>query len=114
MDNYPDAYWKQRGTWFDNYNNHETVIIDDFYGWLPFDTLLRMCDRYPMMVETKGGHVNFCPKTILITSNQAPDEWYRNISNYEAFVRRVEKFIFCSDEMREFENYSEFLLAIRG
>ena len=51
MDNFKDAYWKQRSNWWDCYNNHGVVIIDEFYGWLPFDLLLRICDRYPLMVE---------------------------------------------------------------
>ena len=68
MDNYPDAYWKQRSIWWDGYAKQETVIIDEFYGWMPFDTLLRVCDRYPLLVETKGGQVNFVAKTIIITT----------------------------------------------
>jgi hypothetical protein len=36
MDTYPDAYWKQRSQWWDGYMGHEVVILDEFYGWLPF------------------------------------------------------------------------------
>ena len=35
MDTYPLAYWKQRSQWWDGYCGHETVVIDEFYGWLP-------------------------------------------------------------------------------
>ena len=108
---YPGAYWKQRGSWFDNYNDHEVVIIDEFYGWLPFDTLLRMCDKYPMMVEIKGGQVNFCPKTVVITSNCRPDEWYKNVPNMAALIRRIDKLMFFPEAYeppKEFIDYQEF------
>ena len=37
---------------------------------------VRLLDRYPCQVETKGGSVNFAPKKIIILSNKAPEDWY--------------------------------------
>lgn len=92
MDEYPGAYWKQRSKWWDGYVGHETVIIDEYYGWLPFDLLLRLCDRYPLLVESKGGQLQFVAKTIIFTTNKYPDEWYNSDSCYfPAFERRVDK-----------------------
>lgn len=93
MDNYPDAYWKQRSNWWCGYAANETVVLDDYYGWLPFDTLLRLMDRYPMMCETKGGQTTFLASTIVITSNKLPHEWYKGNYNFEALYRRVDHFI---------------------
>jgi len=87
-DNFPDAYWKQRSNWWDNYCDHGTVVIDEFYGWLPYDMVLRLCDRYPLLVETKGGQVNFVASRIVFTTNQIPDRWYKNVY-FQAFIRRV-------------------------
>ena len=80
----PDAYWlKKPGNnqtvFFDGYDGQEDVVIDEFFGWLPRDLMCRMCDRYPLMVDTKGGCVNFYPKRIWITSNLSPPEWWKNI-----------------------------------
>nr|WEY37187.1 replication-associated protein [Circovirus ialtag] len=84
------AYWKPRGKWWDGYNGHEIVVIDDFYGWLPFDDVLRLLDRYPLTVETKGGTRAFLAKKILITSNKLPHEWYSDeIANKDALYRRI-------------------------
>lgn len=91
LENYPGAYWKQRGQWWDNYCGEDAVILDDFYGWLPYDTLLRICDRYPLLVESKGGNINFTARYILITSNQLPEKWYPNMKDLSALERRVEK-----------------------
>ncbi len=88
----PEAYWKQRGNWWDGYEGQPDVVIDDYYGWLPFDTLLRLLDRYPMIVETKGGHAQFVAKTIIITSNKKPEEWYTNENlDIRALLRRIDE-----------------------
>lgn len=108
MDNYPEAYWKQRSIWWDGYAKQENVIIDEFYGWMPFDTLLRVCDRYPLLVETKGGQVNFVAKTIVITTNAVPTSWYKNVY-FNSFVRRVSKWMVLRTwgNVQTFTDYSE-------
>nr|WAE43019.1 MAG: replication associated protein [Cressdnaviricota sp.] len=90
MEQYPDAYWKCNGMWWDGYETQESVIIDEFYGWLPWNLLLRLCDRYPMQVEVKGGAVNFVAKTIVIISNKRADAWYPN-QYFDALARRVDE-----------------------
>lgn len=92
LDTYPNAYWKQRSQWWDGYQQQDTVILDEFYGWIPFDTLLRICDRYPLLVETKGGQVQFTASTVVITTNHDPTTWYKNVY-FPALVRRVNLWI---------------------
>lgn len=99
----PDAYWKQRSDWWDGYDGISDVIIDDFYGWIKFDTLLRLCDENPCQVEIKGGHVNFSPKRVFITSNAWPNKWYNERCNFEAFARRVTKWMYWTD----YKTYTE-------
>lgn len=76
-----DAFWLPKPTgqtlWFDGYDGHKTVVIDEFYGWIARDQLQRMCDRYPLLVQTKGGTVPFVAEKIIITSNQHPRDWWR-------------------------------------
>jgi len=107
LERYPDAYWKQRSQWWDGYERHDTVVIDEYYGWLPYDLLLRVADRYPMQVEVKGGQVNFTAKTICITSNIPPKMWYKNITNLGALYRRVTKWIVFNSDFTyvESDNY---------
>lgn len=87
-DNFPNAYWKSRGDWWDGYRNHEVVIIDEFYGWLPLDFMLRLLDRYPFKVPVKGTFCEFTAKLIIITSNRGPGEWYKKES--PEFMRRID------------------------
>lgn len=88
LENYPNAYWKQRSNWWDGYKGEKDVIIDEFYGWLPFDLCLRICDRYPLLVETKGGNVPFKGENIIFTSNSVPNSWWKNCY-FKSFARRV-------------------------
>ena len=67
------------------------LIIDEFYGWLSWTEILRLCDRYPCQVETKGGSVQFVSKTLVFLSNQHLLEWYNNPKcQYPALARRIE------------------------
>lgn len=109
LEQYPGAYWKQRSNWWDNYSGHETVIIDEFYGWLPFDLLLRLCDRYPLLVESKGGQLQMVAKNIIITSNSIPSMWYKSCY-FDSFIRRVNKWrVISHTSSQEFDNYPDAL-----
>ena len=94
LETYPDAYWKSPNSkWWDAYDQQEVVIIDEFYGWLPYCEMLRLLDRYPCQVETKGSSVNFAPKKIIILSNKAPEDWYdKTKCAWEPLERRIENY----------------------
>ncbi|AIF76265.1 Rep [Bat associated circovirus 5] len=98
------VYWKPRGPWWDGYAGQEAVIFDDFYGWIMFDELLRVCDRYPLKVPVKGAFVEFVAKKVYFTSNKPPEEWYdkENIrGNIEAFFRRINEYLVIKGEVVE-------------
>lgn len=101
----PGAYWLSKpqgnGTvWFDGYDGQETVVMDEFYGWISRDLMQRMCDRYPLLVQTKGGTVPFLAKRIIVTSNQEPANWWRNIG-LGAMQRRLEGDLGNIEEMAD-------------
>lgn len=83
-------YYKPRGDWWDGYEQNDCVIIDDFYGWIKYDELLKITDRYPYKVPVKGGYEEFTTKHIWITSNVDTHLLYKfkNYSN-AAFERRI-------------------------
>nr|AQR57913.1 replicase [Desmodus rotundus circovirus 1] len=90
------TYWKPRGPWWDGYVNQNTVILDDYYGWLPFDELLRVMDRYPLKVPFKGGYAEFTAGKLIITSNKHVEEWYDNENikgNIRALFRRINVYL---------------------
>lgn len=87
----PDSiYYKPRGLWWDGYHQQESVIIDDFYGWIKYDELLKITDRYPYKVQVKGGFEEFTSKRIYFTSNVDTDNLYKFMGyNPAAFERRI-------------------------
>ncbi|AJP36458.1 replication-associated protein [Avon-Heathcote Estuary associated circular virus 23] len=106
---YPNAYWKQRSQWWCGYEGQDTIVLDEFYGWLQYDLLLRLCDRYPLYLETKGGQVNCKAKTIVITTNATPESWYKTEKYFLSFIRRVSEWrVFpIWGEMETYVLYSE-------
>lgn len=84
-------YYKPRGEWWDGYEQQENIIIDDFYGWIKYDEMLKICDRYPYRVPVKFGFEIFNSKRIWITSNSPIDTVYRFIAyDSTAFRRRID------------------------
>jgi len=98
LDRYPTAYWKPNNKWWDGYDPscHDTVIWDD---WDPsiisYKEMLRICDRYPLTVEFKGGSVKFTAKTIVFTHLKSfaqldhpwnTTEWTRRVDGVELFT----------------------------
>jgi len=75
--------------YWDGYNGEKHIVIDEFYGWIPRNQMLVICDRYPTIVDYKGGARNFLATKIWITSNEAPDQWWTRIG-LGAMTRRLE------------------------
>ena len=91
-----DVFFLSKGdsnqsVWWDGYEGQECVIIDDFYGWLPWSMMLRLLDRYPFQVQGKGTMLEFVSRRIFITSNVHPNHWYMNIPNNDMtpLLRRI-------------------------
>lgn len=90
--------------WFDGYDAHENVIIDDFRDTqLKFADWLRLTDRYEYRVETKGGTRQFLARNIIFTCPFHPAEMYLDETreNRDQFIRRI-------DEIREFKYETEY------
>ncbi len=62
---------------FDGYDGHEAVLIDDFEGFWPLQHLLEVLDIYPLQVNVKYGTAWFEAQRIYITCNYRPLTWYK-------------------------------------
>lgn len=99
-----DVFWltqpNSNRVWWDGYDGQKTVVIDEFYGWIPYSQLLRMLDYGPMRVETKGGSEPLCATNFIFTSNTPPQDWYRLCDmpyEGEPFLRRLSEFASTSE-----------------
>lgn len=89
----PTAYWLSRGNggsvWFDGYEAHAQIVIDEFYGWISRDFMQRLSDRYPLTLQIKGEARQCRASLLVITSNKHPAKWWPNIG-LGAMQRRLE------------------------
>lgn len=69
--------------WWCGFHQQKVVLIDDYRSnkELSFATLLRLCDRYAMTVEIKGGSVEFNCDYIIITCPVGIRECFAHIEN---------------------------------
>nr|QKV51182.1 putative replication associated protein [Crucivirus sp.] len=73
--------------WWNNYIGQQCVLFDDFDPIdIKYNRMKHYLDRHEMLIQTKGGMVQFSPKIIVITSNDSPDEWY---DRFTALERRI-------------------------
>lgn len=90
---FPGAYWKMSDNkWWDGYRGETAIVIDDYrIQMCPFDYLLRLLDRYPMIVEIKGGTVPLAGTTWVITAPARPEVlWrYRTEEAINQLLRRI-------------------------
>lgn len=93
-----ESYWiltrpaaRHMPLWFDGYSGQECLIIDEFYGWIPFDFLLRLLDVYRLQLQVRGGFVWAQYRNVVITSNADPSEWYPGVpeDRRAALLRRL-------------------------
>lgn len=84
------------GSFLNGFYGHEDVILfDDFnYKTMDWQLFLTICDRYPLVINVKGGFANFAPKTIVFTSNSNPKDWYPEVPSEtrDAIHRRMDEF----------------------
>lgn len=86
------AYPKDpRSKFWCGYRSHEHVVLDEFRGGIDISHMLRWCDRYPVLIEVKGGARALTAKKIWITSNLHPREWYPELDQEtkDALLRRM-------------------------
>lgn len=71
-------FWTaEDGKWFDGYIGQSVVILDDFRGELQYQTLLKMCDKWPFSVPRRGrSPYPFLAKRVYVTAPCRPEHYY--------------------------------------
>lgn len=87
----PDLFWVPNTSpvWWDGYCGQETILLDDFYGWIKYGRLLNLLDGYRFRLPVKGGFTWKAWKRVYITSNMHPDSWYQTVQDKRALNRRI-------------------------
>nr|QTE03362.1 MAG: replication-associated protein [Fringilla montifringilla CRESS-DNA-virus sp.] len=97
-DNNPDVVIHQQMAsslkWWQGYDAHEIVIIDEVDCNTDYSMLKALCDRYPYVVETKGGSRQFLAKKLYITSLTDPKILFQyHPEEGKEMLRRIDKII---------------------
>ena len=63
--------------WFDGYDGEQTLLIDEFTGWIKYAFLLRLLDGHQTRLPVKGGFGWARWTRVVLTSNAEPETWYK-------------------------------------
>jgi len=92
----PEAYWHSGGGWWDGYAGEKIVVFDEFYGQLPYHTMLRILDRHPITVESKGSSHHLAACEFWFTSNTRYQDWWKPAQekglDITSFLERIREF----------------------
>jgi hypothetical protein len=96
--------------WFDEYRGEKVLLLDDFYGQVKFDFLLRLLDRYPIRVQVKGGTTYLCVERVYITSNSKETYWYSTVPEMSrrALHRRITGSFLIPEEGEDLEAHETY------
>lgn len=78
--------------WWDGYRGEENVVIDEFRGKIDISHLLKWFDKYPCVVEEKGGQLALKATKFWVCSNLSPHDWYPECDQEtrDALLRRLQ------------------------
>lgn len=95
--------------WFDDYQDQDYLLIDDFYGQIKFTRLLSLCDIYPDRVQAKGFSFGVNFKGIYITTNVEPHLWYQGVHLRErlALYKRISEVLVFGESSRRVDREIE-------
>lgn len=102
-----DVYQKDGTKWWDGYDGHQTIIIDDFRdSWWDLTFMLKLLDRYALRVEVKGGYRQIRATKIIVNSIKHPTECYLNTGECKnQLLRRIKTTIVLTSLEKTIEDY---------
>jgi hypothetical protein len=95
FENFPNAYRVSTdgNGWWDGYAGEKVVVMDDYRAnAFSFSMLLKILDRYPLIVKQKGTSCHLLATHFIITSNQKPQDVYnKGDEAINQLLRRITK-----------------------
>jgi hypothetical protein len=85
---YPNSYLKSQNKWWDGYQGQPTVIIDDLDTDCLAHHLKIWADKYSCSGEVKGGTVPLQHTALIVTSNYAIEQLFKDEIMAAAIRRR--------------------------
>lgn len=81
---------------FDGYTNQSVLCLDEYYGQIPFQLLLNLCDGYPCRLPARYADKWACFNRVYIISNVRLSAQYievqaNNPNGWQALLRRINR-----------------------
>lgn len=93
-ENYTEVFTPISFKWWEGYDGHKTVLIDDLRGdFCKYHEFLKLTDRYAYRVECKGASRQLLAETIIITSPYHPEEIWDTIEDKKQLLRRIHEIV---------------------
>lgn len=109
---YPLTHGNAKTLWLDGYEPavQDNIYLENYNGWIDFDSLLAMASNVPYHMPTKGSSVPFTAKRIYIHSHLPPKTWYDEaFFDLSALFRLVTSaFRYRLPEYRFESNFTDF------
>jgi hypothetical protein len=83
--------------WWEDYEDQEVLVIEEFSGQIPPQRMNRLCDRYPCQLPVKNRHAYAKWTHVCILSNTPDSEWWKDAKDVatqkaaDAFRDRISK-----------------------
>lgn len=101
---------------FDGYNLQPVILFDEYRSSLRLKDMLLYCDIYPVELPCRYANKCACWNKIFIVSNwslerQYPEAQKEDKESWQAFLRRIHKVIYYSEngDITEFSSVQEYL-----
>lgn len=93
------------GNLFDNYNNGNVVIFEEFRSQVRIDIMLNYLDVYPLRLPARYNNKIACFTKVFLITNLPPTVQYQNVQRehpetWQAFLRRIHK-VYDFDKSKE-------------
>lgn len=111
VSNLEQPYFKGTNKWWDGYIGERVVVMDDvdnnIWKW-GIQYIKRWTDKYPLVGEIKGGHMNIKHEWFIITSNERLNDSIYGLDNNHVMALKRRLIEISTDE----EGWEDKLTAI--
>lgn len=84
--------WKKK-EWQDDYTQQDIVIINEFRGWIEYDELLTLVDKWPHSLPRRNReNIPFTSKLVIVTSSLKPEEIYYKRNERDGIAQLYRRF----------------------
>lgn len=100
-DSVSDTHFQSDSQWWDGYTGQSNIVLDDFRGWIPLHTFLKLIDVVPIRLPIKGSFTPwFTAKKVFISSNFLPTDWWKDMAQEQlsAITRRISQIHYWDED----------------